>query len=131
MVEGINNYIELKERAHELLENIPSFNHYCSHRHEIRKRTYITKNELIKCLQMPPGGYENTWKEESNLKRAKMASEAATKAIEKASEEGRSFNSENKAIKYLQAKGGPSRSWWRNPSNKKFLQLMKQRLVKN
>ena len=130
LVEGINSYIELKERTHQLLENMPGFNHYCSHKREIKKRTYITKNELIKCLQMPPGGYKNTWKEASNLKRAKEASEAALGAIEKASQEGMSFKSSNKAIKYLQAQGGPSRSWWFNPSNKKYLQLMKKRLVK-
>ncbi len=129
LVEGIDSYIELKERTHELLENMPGFNHYCGHRHEIRKRTYISKNELIKCLQMLPGGYKNTWKEESNLKRAKISSEAALDTIEKASAEGMSFKSSNKAIKYLQAHGGPSRSWWLNPSNKKFLQLIKRRLV--
>jgi len=78
---------------------------------------------------MAPGGYTNTWKEECNLKRAKMASEAALDAIEKASEEGKNFKSENKAIEYLKTKGGPSRSWWRNPSNKEFLQLIKERLV--
>ena len=130
LIEGIDNYIELKQRAHELLENAPGFNRYCGHKQEIVKRTYITKKELKDCLQMPPGGYKNTWKEKSNLKRAKEASEAALEAIEKASEEGMSFKSSNKAIKYLQAQGGPSRSWWLNPSNKKYLQLMKKRLIK-
>ena len=79
---------------------------------------------------MVPGGYENTWKEEYNLKRAKVASEAALDAVEKALEESKTFKSENKAIKYLQAQGGPSRSWWRNPSNKKYLEFMKNCLVK-
>ena len=78
---------------------------------------------------MAPGGYKNTWKEESNLKRTKMASGDALDVIEKASAEGMSFKSSNKAIKYLQAQGGPSRSWWLNPSNKKYLQLMKNRIV--
>ena len=129
LIEGIDNYIELKQRAHELLENAPGFNRYCGHKQEIAKRTYITKKDLKDCLQMIPGGYKNTWKEESNLKRAKMASEAALDAIEKASEEGKNFKSENKAIEYLKTKGGPSRSWWRSPSNKEFLQLIKERLV--
>ena len=129
LIEGIDNYSDLKERTHEILENLPGFNHYCGHKREITKRTYITKKELRKCLQMAPGGYKNTWKEESNLKRAKMASEDALEAIEKASEEGMSFKSENKAIEYLKTKGGPSRSWWRNSPNKEFLQLMKERLV--
>ena len=130
LIEGIDNYIDLKERAHDILENLPGFNHYCNHQQEIKKRRYISKQELNKCLKMAPGGYKNTWKEESNLKRAKAASEAAQEAIEKASGEGRSFNSENKAIEYLKAKGGPSRSWWRKRSNKKYLQTMKKRLVK-
>ena len=129
LVEGIDNYIDLKERTHEILENLPGFNNYCSHKREIKKRTYITKKELKKCLQMAPGGYKNTWKEESNLKRAKMASEAALEVIEKALEEGMAFKSENKAIEYLKMQGGPARSWWRNPSNKKYLQLMKRQLV--
>ena len=129
LIEGIDNYVELKQRAHELLENAPGFNRYCGHKQEIVKRTYITKKELKDCLQMAPGGYKNTWKEESNLKRAKEASEAALEAIAKASEDGRTFSSENQAIKYLKTQGGPSRSWWRNPSNKTFLQLMKKRLV--
>ena len=129
LIEGIDNYIELKQRAHELLENAPGFNRYCGHKQEIAKRTYITKKDLKDCLQMVPGGYKNTWKEESNLKRAKIASEAALDVVENASEEGRAFRSENKAIKYLQTQGGPSRSWWRNPSNKNYLQLMRSRLV--
>ena len=129
LIEGIDNYIDLKERTHEILENSPGFNLYCGHKREIIKRTYITKKELKKCLQMVPGGYKNTWKEESNLKRAKMASEAALEAIEKALEEGMTFKSENKAIEYLKMQGGPVKSWWRNRSNKKYLQLMRKRLV--
>ena len=65
LVEGIDSYVALKERTHYLLETRPGFNHYCSHKQEIKKRTYITKNELIKCLQMAPGGYTNTWKEDA------------------------------------------------------------------
>ena len=78
---------------------------------------------------MAPGGYKNTWKEESNLKRAGMASEAALEAIEKASGEGRTFKSENKAIKYLQTRGGPCRSWWRNEKNKEFLEQIREKLI--
>ena len=129
LIEGIDKYIDLKERTHEILENLPGFNHYCGHKREIAKRTYITKKELRKSLQMVPGGYKNTWKEESNLKRARMASEAALEAIEKASGEGRTFKSENKAIKYLQTRGGPCRSWWRNETNKEFLEQIREKLI--
>jgi len=130
LIEGIDNFIDLKERTHELLENLPGFNHYCGHKQEIKKRRFISKGELIKCLKMTPGGYENTWKEKSNVRRAKKSSEDALAVIEKASEEGMTFNSENKAIEYLNGQGGPVKSWWRKKSNKQYLQIMKERLVK-
>lgn len=125
LVEDIINFQVLKKRVHELLENAPGFEQFCNHQHEIKKGTYLTRQELNKALQMRPGGYRNTWKEASNLKCQREAAERAMEAIQRASEQNMCFTSMRQAISSLRVFNAPSRSWWLNKKNIHFLNLLK------
>lgn len=125
LIEGIEDLKELEKRVYELLKNAPGFEQFCNHQYEIKNGKYLTRNEINKTLQMAPGGYKNTWKEECNLKSQREASERATEAIKSAFEENMRFTSMRKAISSLQIFNAPSRSWWLNKKNIRFLNLLK------
>lgn len=129
--EGISEIYALRERVCELLENAPGFTKHCGHQAEILRRTYLSKGELCRTLQMPLVRYEGTTWEAYNLESAKGASGRARKALEIANEKGMRFASQNKAIECMKAMGGPGRSWWMKPRNNFFRSLLNELVEDN
>ena len=117
LVECIDTVQGLRMRCSELVSEAKGFSEFCSHQKAVIDGSYWTEKTLIQALQLTPGGYEGTWREASNKRRAECATSRAHNVVNEALEHGLRFSSINKAIAYLRTKGGPSASWWKNPKN--------------
>lgn len=119
--DGISNEARMKERVHELIEICSGYKEYCRHQNQIKNRTYLSRKEIKDACQMKTAIYQGSWKETANTKKRIDAAERATNAIKKCLNEGKSFKSQNQAIKELQRiYGAPTRSWWRKHQNSKY-----------
>ncbi len=129
LIEGIDSVEALRRRCTELVSQAPGFLQFCNHQKEVENGSYWTDQTLRKALALSPGGYEGTWRQRCNQRRADQASERALSAIERTLEDGLQFSSLNAAIAHLKAQGGPARSWWMKPQNQEIKQRLLDQLV--
>ncbi len=130
LIENIDNIDDLRSRTYELIVRAPGYEEFCGHKAQISSGRLLSQAELKKTLSLAPGGYNGTWKEVANVKRADDAHARAEQGINDAIAQAITFGSEQAAIQFMKANGGPSRSWWKKPKNAAVLARLHE-LIKN